>query len=118
MKTACARIPYPMRVLVVSTVSAVNIRPVIVFLLTLLVIAPIVAIAGVVAWGNWTPTALMAAGTMVFWTGRRALVPIRANAPTIAGIRLRMLAVLWMVIIAAGLLAAASAFWLGWRLVG
>lgn len=95
-----------------------NLRPIVVFLLTLLIVAPIVAIAGVVAWGNWAPTGLMVAGLLVFWTARQAVVPIRASAPAIAGVRLRMLAVMWMVIVGAGLIVAGSAFWLGWRLVG
>jgi hypothetical protein len=97
-------------------VTGVKVRPVLVFVLTLVVVAPVIAIAGVVAWGNWTPTGLMVAGALVVWTGRRALESARA-APTIAGIRLRMVAVLWMVIVAAGLLTAGSAFWLGWRLM-
>lgn len=92
-------------------------RPVLVFLLMLLVVAPIVAIAGVVAWGNWAPAGLMAAGVLVFWSGRRALVPIRRYAPAVGGIQLRMKAVVWMVAAAGALLAAGAAFWLGWRLV-
>jgi hypothetical protein len=94
-----------------------KVRPILVFMLTLVVVAPVIAIAGVVAWGNWTPSGLMIAGALVFWTGRRALDSAR-TAPTIAGIRLRMLAVLWIVIVVAALLSAGSAFWLGWRLVG
>jgi hypothetical protein len=92
-------------------------RPVLLFLLMLLVVAPIVAIAGVVAWGNWAPVGLMVAGILVFWSGRRALVPIRQYAPTLAGIQLRMKAVVWMVSITGALLSAGAAFWLGWRLV-
>ena len=92
------------------------IRPVLVFLLVLLVVAPIIAIAGVVAWGNWAPTGLAIAGALVVWAGRRALVPIREYAPTLGGIQMRMKAVVWLVVWAAGLLAAGSAFWLGWRL--
>lgn len=100
-----------------SSVAAVNVRPVLVFLVTLVVAAPMVAIAGVVAWGNWAPTGLMIAGLMVLWTGRRALAPIRQSAPTIGGIRLRMQAIVWMVVGVAALITIASAFWLGWRLV-
>lgn len=95
-----------------------TIRPVLVFLLSLLVIAPLIAIAGVVAWGNWVPTGLLAAGLLVSWTGRRALVPIRAVVPTVGGIQLRMKTIVWMVIVVAGLIAATGAFWLAWRLVG
>lgn len=94
-----------------------KVRPVLVFVLTLVVVAPVIAIAGVVAWGNWALTGLAVAGALVFWTGRRALQSVRA-APAIAGIRLRMVAVLWMVIVVAGLLATGSAVWLGWRVVG
>jgi hypothetical protein len=95
----------------------VHIRPIIVFLVTLVVVAPIIAIAGVVAWGNWTPTGLMIAGALVVWSGRRALVPIRESVPQIAGIQLRMKSIVWMVVVIAGLISAASACWLGWRLV-
>jgi len=93
------------------------IRPVLVFLIVLGIVAPATAIAGVVAWGNWAPTGLAIAGALVVWSGRRALVPIRAYAPSVGGIQLRMKAVVWIVVWAGGLLAAGSAFWLGWRLV-
>ena len=95
-----------------------HIKPVIVFLLVTLVIAPIIAIAGVVAWGDWTPTGLMVAGALVVWSGRRALVPIRQSVPALGGLQMRMKAVVWMVVVAAGLLTVASAAWLGWRLAG
>ncbi len=94
-----------------------NVRPIVVFLLTLLAVAPIVAIAGVAAWGNWAPTGLMVAGALLVWSGRRALVPIRESVPRFVGIQLRMKAVVWMVVVAAGLVSAAGAFWLGWRIV-
>ena len=93
------------------------VRPVLVFLLVFLLVAPVIAIAGVVAWGNWAPFGLSVAGALVFWSGRRALVPIREYAPSVGGIRLRMITVVWMVTAAGALLAAGSAFWLGWRLV-
>jgi uncharacterized protein YggT (Ycf19 family) len=93
------------------------IRPVLVFLLVLLVIAPVVAIAGVVAWGNWAPAGLMVSGALIFWAGRRALVPIRQYAPTLGGIQLRMKSVVWLVAGAGAVLSAGAAFWLGWRLV-
>ena len=92
--------------------------PIIVFLVSFVVVAPVIAIAGVVAWGNWTPASLMVAGALVVWTGRRALVPIREWVPAFAGIQMRMKAVVWMVVVAAGLLSASAAFWLGWRLTG
>lgn len=95
-----------------------HIRPVIVFLLVVVIIAPIIAIAGVVAWDDWTPTGLMVAGALVVWSGRRALVPIRKSVPAFGGLQMRMKAVVWMVVIAAGLLTAGSAAWLGWRLAG
>jgi uncharacterized protein YggT (Ycf19 family) len=95
-----------------------HLRPVIVFLLVMVIIAPSIAIAGVVAWGDWAPTGLMVAGALVVWSGRRALVPIRRWVPTFGGLQLRMKAVVWMVVVAAGLLTAGSAAWLGWRLVG
>ncbi len=94
-----------------------NARPIIVFLFTFVVGAPVIAIAGVTAGGNWTPASLMVAGALVAWAGRRALVPIRESAPDFGGIRMRMIAVVWMVVVTAGLLAAGSAFWLGWRLL-
>ena len=100
------------------TLPPVRIRPVIVFLLLTVVIAPIIAIAGVVAWGDWTPTGLMIAGVLVVWSGRRALVPIRQSVPAFGGLRMRMKAVVWMVVVAAGLLTVGSAAWLGWRLAG
>lgn len=84
-------------------------------MLTLLVVAPVIAIAGVVAWGNWAPFGLGVASWLVFWTGRRALPAVRRSAPAIGGIRLRMLTVVWMVIVIAALLTAGAAFWLGWR---
>ena len=90
----------------------------IVFLLVTLVIAPIIAIAGVVAWGYWTPTRFMVAGSLVVWRGRRALGPIRQSVPAFGGLGMRMKAVVLMVVVAAGLLTAASAAWLGWRLAG
>lgn len=93
-----------------------NVRPVLVFVVTLMVIAPLIAIAGVAAWGTWAPIGLGVAGWLVAWTAWRALPSIR-RSPTIAGIRLRMLTVVWMVIVAAALLTAGSAFWLGWRLL-
>ena len=95
-----------------------HIRPVLVFLLILLVVAPMIAIAGVVAWGNWAAVGLMVAGGLLVWSGRRALVPIRESVPTFGGIQLRMKAVVWAVVVAAGLLTAGSAAWLGWRLAG
>lgn len=87
-----------------------------VFALTLLLIAPVIAIAGVAAWGSWAPFGLMVAGALVAWTGHTALESVRA-APSIAGIRLRMLTAVWMVIVAAGLLAAGAAVWLAVRLL-
>ncbi len=93
-----------------------HIKPVIVFLLVTVVIAPIIAIAGVAAWGDWTPTGLMVAGALVVWSGRRALVPIRQSVPAFGGLQMRMKAVVWMVVVAAGLLTVGSAALLGWRL--
>jgi uncharacterized protein YggT (Ycf19 family) len=93
------------------------IRPVLVFLLVLLFVAPVIAIAGVVAWNNWAPAGLMVAGALVFWAGRRALVPIREYAPTLGGIQMRMKAIVWLVASLGAVLSAASAFWLGWRLI-
>ncbi len=100
------------------TLPPVHIRPVIVFLLLTVVVAPIIAIAGVVAWGDWTPIGLIIAGALVVWSGRRALVPIRQSVPAFGGLRMRMKAVVWMVVVGAGLLTVASAAWLGWRLAG
>lgn len=110
-------VPHVTTVPIAGTVPAVNVRPVLVFVLTLMLIAPVIAIAGVVAWGTWTPIGLGAAGWLVAWTGYRALPSVQ-RSPAIAGVRLRMLTVVWMVIVAAGLLTAGSALWLGWHLVG
>lgn len=111
-------VAHPFSVPVPSSVSSVRYRPVLVFLLVLLVIAPVIAIAGIVAWGNWAPAGLLVGGLLVFWTGRRALVPIRESVPAFGGIRLRMQAVVWMVVLLAAAIAAGAGFWLGWRLVG
>lgn len=87
------------------------------FVLTLGIIAPLVAIAGVTSRGAWVPAGLMVAGALVFWTARRALVPIR-SVPMVAWLRRELLILLWLVIVIAATVTAASVFSLGWHLVG
>ena len=89
-----------------------------VFLLTLVLVAPALAIAGVAAGGVWAPLGLMAAGSLLIRTGRATLGHVAEAVPSFGGIRLRIQAVVWSVVIVAAILVAASTAWLVWRLVG
>ena len=82
-----------------------------VFVLTLGVAAPIVAIAGVTVGGGWGALGLIAAGGLVALTAWRAIPVVQATVGWRPR-RLRMLAVLWSVWVASALLALGALVWL------
>ncbi len=87
---------------------------ILVFLATLVVAAPAVAIAGTLIEGPGRPFLLAVAGAMVAFTGWRAIRQVRMTAPAVGGTRMRMLAIAGIVVAVALLFAAACVVWLFW----
>ena len=83
------------------------------FLLTMGLIAPAIAIAGVASGGRWTPSALAGAGAVVAWAAAMSWLDLRADGRMPAVPRVRMMGVAATVAVAAAILAVGSLVALG-----